>query len=506
MKHLFYLALTLVFSSLLWAEDPQGPSVYVELNSGTKQKAQYLGTVKDTVILGGYIQNTYTKIKLPKSAFKNIQDSAGNILLSSEESGLLIAEKTKNTPSSSATEDSTESSASVCLKGKTILIPLQHRGIDSLLSIRLLDLTEVVLREQDLETEVYQRTFFSECKDTDCIRSTSNELGAIALWSGEIIPAKTQESLILKLEHSTFPQKKPKEINVTLSAKTPIQDLLKNEKWLLFLKNKQVKEKTKKGANYVYVETTPEGASISKRGKSAICKTPCGFSTLDTGKIVLDAYWHINDHLWGNSETIQIIPEDTTKVSLKLKRIDPEIEMVTTPLGASIFLGRDPISIKKRPLGTTPKRLKTIEPGLAEMRFWKEGYRDTVVEFYINVTEKTILSIDLEPLVDLKAIEEQQKWITTKKKYFWGLTITGSALAPFVTGAIFTYLSKKDYEEARKIKKILSQPSIADGENHQKLVDKNKNLVKKGDSKLYIGSALFATSALMLGIGLTLLF
>lgn len=265
-------------------------------------------------------------------------------------------------------------------------------------------------------------------------------------------------------------------------------------------------KKSSKSKNYIYVETTPEGATISKRGKPAICKTPCSFATLDTGKLVLEAYWHINEQLLGNRETIQIIPGDTTKVSLKLKRIDPEIEIMTTPLGASIFKGSDPISIKKRSIGTSPKRLKAFEPGLAEMRFWKEGYRDTVVEFYVNAMEKTILSIDLEPLKDLKAIERQQKWIASQKNYFWGLTITGSALAPIVTGAIFTYLSKKNYEEAREIKKTLQQPSIADGSNHQKLVDDNKNLVKKGDRNLYIGSALFATSALMLGFGLTILF
>jgi hypothetical protein len=72
MKHSFYISFLLVFVSFIWAIDPQGPTVYVELNSGTKQKAQYLGSIQDTIILGGYIQNSYTKIKLPKSAFKSI--------------------------------------------------------------------------------------------------------------------------------------------------------------------------------------------------------------------------------------------------------------------------------------------------------------------------------------------------------------------------------------------------------------------------------------------------
>lgn len=501
MKYSSFIFVLFFLSSFLWAEEPHGPTVYVELKSGTKQKAQYLGSIKDTVILGGYIQNSYTKIKLPKSAFKSILDSSGQALFSSE----------KKLPSEdliSSTEiiqsDTVKKEEPISIKDKIILIPLKRRGIDSLLAERLLHLTSELLIEQNESVEVISSSFYSECKELECIRKLSHEQGARALWNGDILPAKSQDSLILKLERTLFPQKTPEQIQITIAAKTPLQDLLKEEKWISFIQNKVMNKKKPK--SYVYVETDPEGASVSKQGKASICKTPCTFATLDTGKILIETYWHVDQHLWGNQENIQLIPDDTVKVSLRLKRIQPEIEITTNPFGALIFEGNDSLSIKKRSLGKTPKRFKTFEPGLAYIRLWKEGYQDTVIEFNVNAQEKTLLSVDLTPLKNFEAIEKQQKWIKAKNTRFWGLTITGSAIAPIITGALFTYLSHKNYEEAKEIKNSLMQPSIQDGDHFQRLVEKNKDLVEKGDRKLVIGGSLFGLGALMIGFGLTILF
>ena len=77
MKKIFLL-LAASFLSHAFAEDPQGMQVMVELVSGTKQKAQFLGIANDTVSLGGYIKNEFTVLKFPKSQFKSILDSLGN--------------------------------------------------------------------------------------------------------------------------------------------------------------------------------------------------------------------------------------------------------------------------------------------------------------------------------------------------------------------------------------------------------------------------------------------
>mgnify|MGYP003547934677 FL=1 len=80
MKKIFLL-LAASFLSHAFAEDPQGMPVMVELISGTKQKAQFLGIANDTVSLGGYIKNEFTVLKFPKSQFKSILDSLGNNIL-----------------------------------------------------------------------------------------------------------------------------------------------------------------------------------------------------------------------------------------------------------------------------------------------------------------------------------------------------------------------------------------------------------------------------------------
>ena len=162
MKHSFYISFLLVFVSLIWAIDPQGPTVYVELNSGTKQKAQYLGSIQDTVILGGYIQNSYTKIKLPKSAFKSILDSTGQSLFKTENE---LSSKESASTIEKAEASVEEKVEAISLKNKTVLIPLIRRGIDSVLAERLLHLTVELLQEQNKSIEITPLSFFSNCKE-----------------------------------------------------------------------------------------------------------------------------------------------------------------------------------------------------------------------------------------------------------------------------------------------------------------------------------------------------
>jgi hypothetical protein len=61
MKFIFLL---LLFLSYLHARLPEnGESVFVELKSGIRQKAEFAGFSADTVLLGGYIKNKYTIVE-----------------------------------------------------------------------------------------------------------------------------------------------------------------------------------------------------------------------------------------------------------------------------------------------------------------------------------------------------------------------------------------------------------------------------------------------------------
>ena len=75
----FILTFALFWVSTLWAGE--GIPSLVELVTGTKQAAQFLGIQNDTVSLGGTIQGKFTVIRIPKNRFKSIVDEKGNDLL-----------------------------------------------------------------------------------------------------------------------------------------------------------------------------------------------------------------------------------------------------------------------------------------------------------------------------------------------------------------------------------------------------------------------------------------
>ena len=73
-------ALAIFLAAFAYSEE-QGVTVNVELVSGTKQRAQFLGIENDTVQLGGYIQNQFTVIRIHKDKFKSIKDESGKDLI-----------------------------------------------------------------------------------------------------------------------------------------------------------------------------------------------------------------------------------------------------------------------------------------------------------------------------------------------------------------------------------------------------------------------------------------
>ena len=80
----FILTFALFWVSAVCASE--GIPSLVELVTGTKQAAQFLGVQNDTVSLGGYIQNKFTIVKIAKKQFKRIVDEKGNDLLATSSS------------------------------------------------------------------------------------------------------------------------------------------------------------------------------------------------------------------------------------------------------------------------------------------------------------------------------------------------------------------------------------------------------------------------------------
>ena len=85
------LTFAILWISAAWAGETLSPDSlgipsHVELVTGTKQDAQFLGVKDDTVSLGGTIQGKFTVIRIPKNRFKSIVDNNGNDLLNANES------------------------------------------------------------------------------------------------------------------------------------------------------------------------------------------------------------------------------------------------------------------------------------------------------------------------------------------------------------------------------------------------------------------------------------
>lgn len=527
----------LFFVSAALAE-VQAPYAQVELVSGTKQKAQFLGIVNDTVSLGGYIKNKFTVVKLPKSQFKSIIGEDGTDLLNlfpakpdstTADTAAKAADSAANAVAgSTATADSATTSDSVAqaltaeadvspkadsaaakeianklfLGFESTVIPQQ--GID-----RLDAFTFALLQELDSTFKRANVESASGCSDRTCLQEFWKDRGEKDMFFGKVSHAKHPDSVNIEITRAFYEEELPTIYRsaITVSRSNMLQDMAKAEgatnlaKQLLGL---PVQKKLLR--SYIHVETDPESATISRPEKDAICKSPCTFAVTDTGKIEIDAYWTVDQHLWGAQTFVRPLPGDTTKVSLKLKRITPEIKIVSNPVGAEIFPGQGEITRNSESIGTTPQKFSLTTPGMAYMRLRKEGYRDTLVQFFVAPVPEINLDIALEHLTDFDEVRKQQDWQSERNKTRIGKILMGSSVAPAIIGALFLYLAKQDYNEAEDIKDALKMPSAAKGEKFNAKVKKNKDLVDSGDKECIIGGSLIGTGVVLFGLGFFLTF
>jgi hypothetical protein len=292
--------------------------------------------------------------------------------------------------------------------------------------------------------------------------------------------------------------------SVNVSRASAFGDAITNNKLKNQLLDAQGKEtiKTKKNRTYIHIETDPDGATISRSEKDAICKSPCTFVTSDTTKFTVHAYWNVDRHLWGASTNITPLPGDTVHVSLKLKRVTPEIRILTFPEGASVYKAAAPITKRSKAIAKTPEKIPVYNMGTDSLLIRKAGYRDTLINFYVAPVSQIDLSVDLEKLTDFDEIEKQNKWLHDKKMQTLGEAMIGGAAGTILIGSLLMYFAHLDYSDAEDIKSDLKIPGSAKGKNYQDKVKKNKKLVDQGDNKAIAGSILLGTGAALLGVGL----
>ena len=512
------IALIFLLAQVLLAAESQGPSVSVELLSGTKQKAQFLGIQNDTVQLGGYINNKFTVVRIAKEKFKSIVDSSGtNLLLTKADSAAVKTDTTGNSADSeqsvadSSEKDSlahpqvAETPKPIELSSPTVLVSFEDEIADSSLVQQINTLAARFLLESGEKIHILKKKDIPDCSDNICLQDSLSAKGATTVYFGKIVPVQKKDSLMLQLTRVVFEEDLPTiyKSELVISRSKAVSDALSKDQLRIFLLEAQGKDasdlKEKKG--YIYIDTDPEGATLSRAEDNALCRSPCTIPVTDTAAVTIHAFWNVDQHLWGGSTTVHPIMGDTVWRSMKLKRVNPELKIITNPAGAEIFSSKGEITKRSKTIGTTPARYPIMEPGLVQFKLRKFGFKDTLVAVYVPPVSDVTVNVDLEQETDFKVIQSQQDWEKARKKIRLGHTMMGVSIAPIIVGALFTYLGQLDYDDAEDIKEELNGSATAGGEFYQKKVNENKDLVSDGDQKTIIGLTLIGAGILVLGVG-----
>ena len=507
------IILSIVFSLLattcaLAAE--KGVNATVELVSGVTQKALFLGVENDTVSLGGSINGKFTVVRIAKDRFKSIKDEQGNNLLASAEQTSATVESAEVDAAYSA-DESAVSGLFAEVENKHVLVALERRASDSSVAVILENLTSRMLQESGTPVVLLQRDAFGDCHETSCIRDSLLKSGAASAYVGRVTSARAPDTVILQMTRFSFMDTAKSGVNMSqieLSAMRTLNDAMSKDKFKNFILKLQGEPlpPAPRTKSYIHVETDPEGANIATGDGVEVCRSPCTFVTADTGKVTLYAYWSVGSQLWGAKSVLMPVQFDTTKISLKLKPVRPELRVSTVPEGADIFAGSEPVTKSTSSLGVSPDKFTLIEPGVSTIQIRKRGFRDTTVTLFVAPTELTNVDVELQPITDLKERQAQEEWLYNRKKSFIGKTLMGSSIAPILIGALFTYLATVDYDDADKIKQELGRPAAAGGAHYQQRVEDNHELVQKGDRKMVIGGSLIGAGVLLLGFGIVLAF
>lgn len=570
MKLLKILFLVLTQSILWARMPNEDESIVVELKSGVSQTAKFVGVERDTLLLGGYIKNEFAIVRVPSSSILSIQTKSGEALeiplensstnapskISSEETlseetidslnpspkdslkekNILLNEEEKNQSNdlnalsedespkenpeenspSILSEDSASSHSEKIWISQTLLVPFSRRPIDSLFAENLQSLFLSLLREENISGIIPDKNTLDDCSLPSCLLPLAFENGANGIFFGEIIPAKN-DSLQIQLNYFKQSGKEPEEASFVIAAKAPLGETLRKNLLADALQNllgkappekqeEKIEVENSPKLNFISVETEPDGAELSQMGEVSVCKTPCTFATQDTGSIDVYAYWDVEDQIWAKTARLKIIPGDTVKAYLRLRRVEPAIQIITHPEGADIYPDVKTITPFTARLGVSPKILHTRTLGEQSFRIFKEGFRDTVASLHVFPGEQNRLEVELSPLTLSKEIEDQQKMIAQKKKKTIGFSLMGASLVPVILGGVFTYLGQKDYDKARTLREELKKPHVNGGSAYKEKLKENKEKAERGDTRTFIGVGGFALAIGLLATGFIISF
>ncbi|MCL1957713.1 MAG: PEGA domain-containing protein [Fibromonadales bacterium] len=360
-----------------------------------------------------------------------------------------------------------------------------------------------IFKEAAFEPVKVDQNYFAQCENVECAISSARVAGAQGLFRGRL-RAEGKDSISLRFHIDWLASNSTPQSDIQGTAPLSWDDAMRSgilSKLLSGITGKSTEVEIAKGEKtYVSVETNPENAVVMLNGE-ATCSSPCEFLASGS-RAQIAAYWQSGDNIWAAKTDVKL-GKDTTKVLLELRRTYSYTEIRTLPESALIYPGGF-LDLNSKALGKTPYRFHSL-PGNTQIRLFREGYKDTLIDVNVDALEKQVQIVQLNPMTDARQIADQNLFIKSQTKRKIGLGLLGGSVGPFTAGTLLCILARDDYQKAREIKSELSHPSVG-GENFKAKVKENHNAVERGDKKIIFGSSLIGISLILAGVGFSMSF
>jgi len=384
-----------------------------------------------------------------------------------------------------------------------LMLPLES-DIDSNILALWENSIKQIFKEAAFEPVGIEQNYFAQCESIECAISAARAAGAQGLFRGRL-RAEGKDSISFRFHIDWLASNSTPQSDIQGTAPLAWDDAMRSgilPKLLSGITGKSTEiESAKVEKTYIRVETNPENAVVMLNGE-AMCASPCEFLASGSSRAQIAAYWQSGDNIWATKTSVKL-SEDTTKVFLELRRTYAYTEIRTLPEKALIYSG-DFLDINSKAIGKTPYKFRSL-PGTTQLRLFRQGYKDTLINVDVDAIEKQVQIVQLNPLIDAREIADQDIFIKSQTKRKIGLGLLGGSIGPLVTGALLCYLAQDDYQKARDIKMELSYPAIG-GKNFKAKVDENHKAVKEGDTKTIFGASLMGFSLILAGIGFSMVF
>jgi len=382
-----------------------------------------------------------------------------------------------------------------------LMLPLES-DVDSNITVLWEKSVMQILKEASFDPKKIEQGRFAECTTVECAISSARALGAQGLFRGRL-KAEGKDSVSIRLRIDWLAGNTTPQTDVKIVAPLAWDEVIRSGVVLKLLSGITGKnlhfEPSKDRKAVIKVETNPDNAVVMLNGE-AVCHSPCEFS--DNSSVAqISAYWYSGDNVWAAKKAL--IPKDTVRIALELKRSFPSTEINSYPSGALVFPAGI-LDVSSKAIGKTPHDLRGI-PGETQVRLFYKGYNDTLLNVKIDAVEKQIQHVQLTPITDPQKIYEQNLFVKSQFKRDVGLGILGGSIGPFIAGSTLFILARYDYKDARDIKRELEIPAFG-GSNFKARVEENHKAIKAGDSKMIFGAGLIGLSLLLAGVGFSISF